>query len=64
MSRKSEPIDYMDLIARTAEEEHEEDWTDTLPEPQGEKAVDYMVVSKAWEKEKERMMKAEEIGEK
>ncbi len=25
MSRKSEPIDYMDLIARTAEEEHEED---------------------------------------
>ena len=53
----------MDLIARTAEEEREEDWTDTLPEPQGEKAVDYMIVSKAWEKEKERMIKTEEIGE-
>ena len=56
MSRQKEAIDYMDLIARIAEEEREPDWTDTLPEPQGDKAQHSTIVAKAWEKERERMM--------
>jgi hypothetical protein len=52
---KQEPVDYMDLIARTAEEAHEGDWTDLLPEQAGGKVVDYTAVAAAWEVQRARM---------
>lgn len=52
---KQEPVDYMDLIARTAEETHEGNWTDLLPEQAGGKGVDYMTVAAAWEVQRARM---------
>ena len=45
----------MDLLARTAEEAHEGDWTDLLPEQAGGKVVDYTAVAAAWEVQRARM---------
>jgi len=52
---KKEPVDYMDLLARAAEEEHNGDWTDLLPEQVGGKSVDYTTVAAAWEVQRARM---------
>ena len=46
---------HMDLLARTAEEAHEGDWTDLLPEQAGGKVVDYTAVAAAWEVLRARM---------
>ena len=54
MSEKNEPVDYLDLMARAEEEERKDDWSAMLPEPQGEKAVDYLAVAAAWEVERAR----------
>ena len=48
-------MDYMDLLARTAEEAHEGDWADLLPEQAGGKVVDYTAVAAAWEVQRARM---------
>ena len=52
---KKEPVDYMDLLAQAAEEEHNGDWTDLLPEQVGGKSVDYTAVAAAWEVQRARM---------
>ena len=49
------PVDYMDLLARAAEEVHEGDWTDLLPERAGSKVVDYTAVAAAREVQRARM---------
>ena len=54
-SEKKELVDYMDLLARVAEEEHNGDWTDLLPEQVGGKSVDYTAVAAAWEVQRARM---------
>ena len=52
---KKEPVDYMDLLAQAAEEEHNGDWTDLLPEQVGGKIVDYTAVAAAWEVQRKRI---------
>lgn len=53
---KNKTVDYMELIARAAEKDKAERGGETmLPEPAGEKAVDYLAVSKAWKEERGRM---------
>ena len=49
-----EPIvDYLDLIARAAEEDRAQRNVDSvLPEPAGEQIVDYLAVSKAWQEDR------------
>ena len=42
-TEKNEPVDYMELLARAAEEAHDGDWTDLLPEQAGGKVVDFLV---------------------
>ena len=54
-TEKKEPVDYMDLLARAAEEAHEGDWTDLLPEQVGGKIVDYTAVAAPWEVQRSRM---------
>ena len=54
-TEKKEPVDYMDLLARAAEEAHDGDWTDLLPEQAGGKVVDYTAVAAAWEVQRARM---------
>ena len=49
MSGKNDIVDYMSMIADAAEENRTERNRGTvMPEPAGEKAVDYLAVSKAW----------------
>ena len=50
-----ETVDYMDLLARAAEEAREGDWTDLLPEQVGGMIVDYTAVAAAWEVQRRRM---------
>lgn len=46
-------VDYLDLVARAAAEDHtERDQETVMPEPAGEQVVDYMAVSKAWKEER------------
>ena len=46
-------VDYMDLIARASEEERaQRDAESILPEPAGERVVDYMAVSEAWKEQR------------
>ena len=46
-------VDYLELIARAAEEDKAERGGEAvLPEPAGEKVVDYLAVSKAWKEER------------
>lgn len=54
-TEKKEPVDYMELLARAAEEAHEGDWADLLPEQAGGKVVDYSAVAAAWEVQRARM---------
>ena len=54
-TEKKEPVDYMDLLAQAAEDAHEGDWTDLLPEQAGGKVVDYAAVAAAWEVQRARM---------
>ena len=54
-TEKKEPVDYLDLLARTAEEAHDGDWTNLLPEQAGDKSVDYTAVAAAWEVLRARM---------
>ena len=54
-TEKKEPVDYLDLLARAAEEAREGDWTDLLPEQAGGKTVDYTAVAAAWEVQRARM---------
>lgn len=50
-------VDYMDLIARVSEEERAgKDEKVVMPEPAGEKVVDYLAVSEKWKEEKARMV--------
>lgn len=42
-------VDYLELLAKAAEEDRAKRGEETvLPEPQGEKIVDYIAVSKQW----------------
>ncbi len=53
MMRKEPVVDYLDLIARAAEEERAQRNVDSvLPEPAGEQIVDYLAVSKAWQEDR------------
>lgn len=46
-------VDYLDLIARAAEEDRaERNKGSVMPEPAGEQAVDYLAVSKAWQEDR------------
>ena len=46
-------VDYLDLIARAAEEDRaERNIRNVLPEPAGEQVVDYLAVSKAWQEDR------------
>ena len=57
MSEKNEPVDYLDLIARTEEEEYNSGgWAEGLPAPREDQAFDYTAVAAAWEKERNRRM--------
>ena len=54
-TEKKEPVVYMELLARAAEEAHDGDWTDLLPEQAGGKVVDYTAVAAAWEVQRARI---------
>ncbi len=59
MSEKS--VDYLDVIARIAEEDRrkQDSWGQqdvSFPEPQGEKVIDYLAVSKEWKKQRNRLI--------
>ena len=50
---KNNSVDYLDLIARVeAEDRAGREKESLLPEPTGERVVDYMAVSKQWEEVK------------
>ena len=54
-------VDYMDLMARASEEKRDEkDEKVVMPEPAGEKVVDYLAVSEKWKEEKARMVNERE----
>ena len=49
MGSRKKYVDYLDLLARRAEEERPEQEQDSvMPEPRGEQAVDYLAASRAW----------------
>ena len=49
--KNNKVVNYLDMIARAAEEERKEDDEEVvMPEPKGEKVVDYLAVSAAWKK--------------
>ena len=50
---KESVVDYLDLIARAAEEDLAQRNVDfVLPGPAGEQIVDYLAVSKAWQEDR------------
>lgn len=56
-------VDYLDMIARAAEEDRaESDQESVLPEPAGEQVVDYLAVSEAWKEEKARMKRDQDYN--
>ena len=49
---KEPVVDYLDAVARFAAEERDARVDPAvMPEPAGEQVVDYLAVSRAWEKE-------------
>ncbi len=58
---KKDCVDYLELIARAAEEDKAEYGGETvLPEPAGEQVVDYLAVSERWKEGKARMVNERE----